>query len=68
MSIYKTLNIVSNNLYGNVFRRFQSWVHMPLRIFGAIPALLSVVDERDERCQRNIPVILAILTELVILQ
>ena len=31
-------------------------------------SLLSVVDERDERCQRNIPVILAILTELVILQ
>ena len=34
---------------------------LPQRIFGAIPALLSVVDERDERCQRNIPVILAIL-------
>ena len=33
---------MSNNLYGNnVLQRFQSWVHMPRRIFGALPALLD---------------------------
>ena len=31
-------------------------------------SLLSVVDKCDERCQRNTPVVLAILTKLVILQ
>ena len=32
------------------------------------PLFSTLVDEHDERCQRDTPVILAILTELVVLQ